>query len=73
MYALLLIVSGWCCAICLMYKFKVKSKLAKIIMIVLFVKILILSIIYIKYFSKKEKINFIKSDTHFIYDKYFIK
>ena len=69
MYALLLIFSGWCCSVYLMYKFKVKSKLAKIIMIVLFVKILILSIIYIKYFSKKEKINFLKADKHFIYDQ----
>jgi hypothetical protein len=69
MYGLLLIFSGWCCAVYLMYRFRVKSKLAKIIMIVLFFKILILSIIYIKYFSKKEKINFMKSDKHFIYDK----
>jgi hypothetical protein len=69
MYALLLIFSGWCIAIYLMYKFKVKSKLAKIIIIILFFKILLLSILYIKYFSKKEKINFIKADKHFFYDK----
>ena len=69
MYGLLLIFSGWCTAIYLMYKFKVKSKLAKSIMIILFFKILILSIIYVSYFNKKEKISFIKANKHFIYDK----
>ncbi len=66
MYALILVSIGWIVYLCLFYKMKVKSKLSKSIMIILFIKIIVLAIIYFTFFNKKKKITPKMAEQHFI-------